>query len=405
MSVAKAYRLKNVVVDRVDLVDVGANLDKRTADGAHIMLYKRAADQAAPIIKSDAKAVVDRLVKAIKAAPGVSAALIAKADQMALTFDQVLAAQEAREALDELWDLYYAFMQAAQSIFQSDEADKMGLLRGAAADFIGAFLTSMPDAIAGIDEGDAEKVAKAGRKISAARMKQLKSMHESLGKILAECEGDATMKIADYAKSLGLTVADTATDGDIQKAISDHFAKAAKPAGLADDVQKALDTQKAEFDAELAKRDTEIVKANAAAASERDQRITKEFDAICKSDFSGLGLTLVLAKGAAADAKTDAQIFKALAEKAPEEWKRVAEILKSAAAAISESDLFKEAGRDGEGAATGSALEQIEALAQELVTKGAVKSLAEAVAKVAQDPKHAELYARHVEEQRAASKH
>lgn len=37
------WRVKKLVVDRVDLVDVGASLDKRTGEGAHVLLFKRAA--------------------------------------------------------------------------------------------------------------------------------------------------------------------------------------------------------------------------------------------------------------------------------------------------------------------------------------------------------------------------
>ncbi len=35
-------RVRNLVVTRVDLVDVGASLDKRTGEGAHVLLFKRA---------------------------------------------------------------------------------------------------------------------------------------------------------------------------------------------------------------------------------------------------------------------------------------------------------------------------------------------------------------------------
>ena len=37
-------KLKNLTINRVDLVDLGANLDPETGEGAHIMLFKAADD-------------------------------------------------------------------------------------------------------------------------------------------------------------------------------------------------------------------------------------------------------------------------------------------------------------------------------------------------------------------------
>jgi hypothetical protein len=36
-------RLHNLKVTRIDLVDRGANFDTRTGEGAHVMIFKRAA--------------------------------------------------------------------------------------------------------------------------------------------------------------------------------------------------------------------------------------------------------------------------------------------------------------------------------------------------------------------------
>ena len=229
-----ATKLKGLVVDRVDLVDIGANLDKRTGDGAHIMLFKRAGEiackgcgamnkfgaetckdcgDAMGAKKKNALWRVVDLAKSLNA----SADLIAKTEAAARSFDEILAGQKARRALDSLWDLYYAFMESAQSIFASDEADKIGLLRRSAVDFMNAFLGALPEAV---DDGAVEMgVEKVGRKISAARMTQLTDMHAKLGSLLKEVsEGDA-MKIAEFAKSLGLTVADNATEADVKKAV------------------------------------------------------------------------------------------------------------------------------------------------------------------------------------------
>ena len=357
-------KLKGLVVDRVDLVDVGANLDKRTGDGAHIMLYKRAGDQP--------RSIMWRVVDLAKA-KGASSDLIAKSECAARSFDEILAGQQARQALDSLWNLYYAFMEAAQSIFQSDEADKIGLLKDSAIDFMNAFLTALPEAV---DEAGVEKV---GRKISAARMKQLQDMHAKLGSLLKEVsEGDQPM-----AKTAEEIAADNAAaNADVQKRIDESIAK-------------ALEASNAAHAVELKKRDDEIAKANEATKIERDLRVLKQFEDQAASEFVGLSLQLEKK----ADAKTDAEIFKALSEKAPEEWPRVEAILKAAATAIREGALFVEQGT-GAGAEGGDAQAQIMALADALVKSGSEKTREQAVAKIAAAPEHRELYTRYVEETR-----
>ena len=383
-----ATKLKGLLVDRVDLVDFGANYDKRTGDGAHIMLFKRAPQSA------DAH-VFDRMVTFAKA-QHCSADLIAKTEQVARTFDQVLAGRIAQKAIDQLWDLYYAFMEAARSIFESDEANKIGLLRDSALDFMNAFIGALPEAM---DDAEIEKrIAKVGRKISASRMKQLCEMHDKLGSLLKEVQGDETMKLAEFAKSLGVTVADNATDAEIKTAIEAHYAKAHAPA-VGDAVQKAIDEalvkERAAQAAELAKRDTEIEKAKADAKAERDARILKEFDEQARGEFAGLPLSMEKAEGK----KTDAEIFKALSEKAPDEWARVSVMLKSSAEALRQSALFTEQGGGG-AAAAGSALAQLSKLAEDLVKSGAEKTKEQAMTSIASNPQHADLYKRYVEESR-----
>lgn len=396
-----ATRLKGLTVDRVDLVDIGANLDRRTGDGAHIMLYKRAHESAlppTPITQVIAKA------KTLSA----SADLVAKAEACARSFDEVLAGRKAQQALDSLWDLYYAFMESARSIFESEEANKIGLLRVSAVDFMNAFLMALPEAAE--DASDAAGVEKIGRKISGSRMKQLREMHEKLGSLLKEVEGDEAMKSVDLAKSLGVTLPDGATEEQAVEAIKKHnealVAKAAEKPG-ADDVQKRIDAalleERTKNTAELAKRDEAIAKANEVAKAERDARILKQFDEQARTEFSGLSLTLQKAADKP-EAKTDAEIFKAVSEKAPEEWLRIESILKGAADAIRTSKLFEEQGASGAQGAAGSALEQINAKADEMVAKSLAPTREQAIAKMATDPQHAELMARYSDEQRAGSK-
>lgn len=165
-----------------------------------------------------------------------------------------------------------------------------------------------------------------------------------------------------------------------------------------DAVKAATDT----MTVELQKRDALIATAQAEARTERDLRVLKMFEAQATTDFAGLSLQM---EKKAADTVTDAEVFKAISEKAPEEWKRVEAILKGAAEAVRLGKLYGEQGASGSGAEAGSAEAQLFAMADQMVAKKEAPTREQAIAKLASDSAHADLYSRYVDETRARTRH
>jgi len=193
-------------------------------------------------------------------------------------------------------------------------------------------------------------------------------------------------------------------DTAVAKALAD--AKTAADAAVAKAVADATAAAKADTDAAIAKAakdakdaaDAEIKKAHDALAVEKAVRVRKEF-----TDKVRLFKCLPLRVEAEGDKKSDVDTLMALAEKAPEEFKRVEEILQAADAALVKGASFAEVGKSGPGKiAAGSAQEEIEKRAGELVKADKTMTKEVAIGKVLEaDPA---LYTKHVEEQRAAAR-
>ena len=86
-----AKELTNLRVTRVDLVDVGANLDRDTGDGSHVMIYKRAEDEDVESIENDNIEAVARLAKAGRK---ISASRIARLRELAVTLNDFISEAE-----------------------------------------------------------------------------------------------------------------------------------------------------------------------------------------------------------------------------------------------------------------------------------------------------------------------
>jgi len=114
-----------------------------------------------------------------------------------------------------------------------------------------------------------------------------------------------------------------------------------------------------------------VAKMEAILKAERDQRLTKEWIAKATAEYNSLAI------------KPDdlGPILKALEEKAPDELKRIEEVLKAADAAITAGDLFKEKGKSGAQSA-GSAMEKLEQMAKSLVQKESGLSMSDALSRV-----------------------
>lgn len=388
-------KLSNLRVTKVDLVDFGASYDAKTGDGAHVLLYKRAdlaKDQpCATDVHTDTpqkkkKKQLDAMSKAVDAAD----ALIAKYGDVAevavalkpkvLSFRDAYARVEARESMDDLHEMWWAFCDAAQSILASDAAGKDALLRDSAADFTTALLAALPDPA----EVEAmTDVAKVGRKISAARLAALRNTHEMLGSIIAE--GEEAMPDPKDTQT-----ADAEVQKRIDTAVAAAVAKAIEP----------LAAENAALKADIAKSNTAAADAQSVAKAAQDALVIKNIEGQIATDFVGVpGLTAA-----------DAPVIKAIRDGVvtKEQAERIEALLKGVGAAIKAANAgaLIEVGKSGAGAAAaaGSAEAEINQIADKLVTDKLAKNRAEAITKMMDDRTHAPLFKRYDEEARPASR-
>lgn len=172
-----------------------------------------------------------------------------------------------------------------------------------------------------------------------------------------------------------LDVEDTMTEQEIAKSIEDAVAKAVAAANVAKDkeiadLKKSVDEQKQAADV-----------AAAVAKTERDARVTSEMRDTLKV-FKNLPVNLNGEAG-----KTDVDVFKALQEKAPEQFPRVIELLKAADHAISQGKVkpFHAVGKslsEKDTDLSDGAMDKIEKAADELVTAGKAPTRERAIAMV-----------------------
>jgi hypothetical protein len=366
-----ATRLRNIVINRVDLVDKGANYDARTGDGAHVTLFKRA-----PIQISKARAPIVALVEqALTLAK--AATLAVEVQQPLKTFNEVLATSEAHEGICDLSNLWWTFTDLAHSIVERvNDGNRDTLLRDAAVQFTAAVLAGVDEFAGGLaaSGASADDTAKAAGRIAETRAVILRSM------------GAALAATSQKEPIMAKTEAELA----IEKAAADKLA-----ADNAETIQKAVDAAVTKAVAEAkAPLEAELAKANDAAKVEKSARRTREMlDVIAKS-FAGLP-----------DVKpeTDAEVLKALEDKAPTEFARVKELLEKAAVALKASKAFSEVGK-GNGAAavvSGSAAEEVFAKADVLVAEKKSATREQAIDAMISDPANKDLMKRYFVEQGA----
>lgn len=190
-------KLTKMEIDRVDLVDAGANgrrfaLFKRDAGGAAI---GEAWAEGLAGSEPEAKSLAARVVEAVSKALGIPQSV-----DKAMTFAEIVAGREMSEALEEhwttlqdaLWNALYAYDDDNQPL--SVEAKKQLVAQN--LDEFKAFLLERMDQ--GISKGDgstdarlfAAFIAKVGKKVSAARAARLQEAADALAAVLAEVEVD-----------------------------------------------------------------------------------------------------------------------------------------------------------------------------------------------------------------------
>lgn len=185
-------QLTKMEIDRVDLVDAGAN-------GRRFALFKRAGEPEGPSPLRGINGWGPGIVA--KIADGVAKALgIPESVEKAMTFAQIVAGREISQALEEHWYTLQDALWSAIYAVDDDGADlsleaKKALV-GQNLDEFKAFLLERMDAGVTKGAGSADGrlfaafIAKVGRKISGARMAQLKEAADALAAVLADVEAD-----------------------------------------------------------------------------------------------------------------------------------------------------------------------------------------------------------------------
>lgn len=343
-----------------------------------------AAAMSAPL-KLDAAGLVrhimEALDKAVKEVLKQFREPVAKADQEAMGFGEILTLQEAEA---ELWDYIHALQQSIRSILRDSEtspADKEALIRGSLDQFVTVVEAAVPNWLA------AGQVAnKVGRKIAADRLRRLKEAWETLGAIIREAEEgnapagsvpeDSDNQAVAKGEDDAMTIDKSKLPEDarpyvdqLEKRIAELEQELAKAKGQAaqtdDELLKSLPEPLRKRLEEAERRAKE---AEELAKAEREARLQREYIEKARA-YSNVGkpedLAVMLRKAYDID---------------EEFGKQLETVLRAANERISQGALFAEVGKGGPGA--GSAEAEIEAKAVEMVAKGLAKSKAEAVAKV-----------------------
>lgn len=237
---------------------------------------------------------------------------------------------------------------------------------------------------------DLDEIEKAGRAISASRLKELMASRDSLTRLIEEAQ-PATPREEDHMPDEKVALSDEARKAlpeDAQKFITDlegQVAKAAKPAddkpedevlkGLPEDVRKRIEAvEKRAEDAENA------------AKEEREKRETAEVTKRLEST-----------KHAGVNTAEWAAPMRKLAETDPEFAKKVEETLNAASERIRQAELFGELGKRTSEFGASGAYEKLQKMAQE---KAQASNIPEdqAFSEVLDTPEGRRLYAEYNED-------
>jgi hypothetical protein len=310
-------RLRKLRIDRIDLVDAGAN------QHATIALYKR---------DSVRKEDMDH-------------------DYTPRTVNQILGEREAREAWYELMNVLECSVR--EIVGSAEPADVPGLLTQTVNEFSAAAKDLIPRVSmskgwqAAVDE-----VEKAGRVIAGQRLTRIKDAIAALQQIVREAEpGEKEPDMADA------DVAKRAADAEAR--VKELEAQVAK----AEDVTKRLEAaeQRAQEAEEVAKRNQERLEER--EYIEKAQR------------YTALPIK----------AEEDWKVLKAIDAMEPSVRDRALELLAAAEGQFALAGALTTVGKGGERSGGTSAMEQLTALADGLVSKGVHATRDDAMSQVARE--------------------
>lgn len=364
-------------VTRIALVDRGDNPE------AHALIHKRAQEAAppsppppaptSPVHPSDS--VFKRFLGSLAGLLGKPQAEVEKAYEEATTFGELNQARQMRAAVSETWDYAWQWQEAVASILRDPDLtaeDRGTMIRTSNTEFVAAVEAAIAEWVNGETTSGVEKILKAGRAISTARLTRLQAAHAELGAIISE-----------------LTPSTTTTD---DKTMADDVTKTTPPAPAAgnpsvDDVLKGappalqlLFKQQQEAVEAAQRTATEALGKAAAADDARETaEITKRFDK--GGDLHGLPNSAELIP-----------TLKALKSGSPDQFTVVEKSLLASAEAIRKGALFTEIGAGGTDGADGAdPYSQLVAKAEEIRKSTPALTQAQAIDRAMIDPANAEI--------------
>lgn len=331
-----ATKLKNLRLDRIDLVDRGASQDEH-GEGAHVVLFKREVEKAD---HCDAHKEYDQVCPDCQK---MKASMVS---------DEAIQ-QDGAEAVKAVGMLI-------EKVGRKISAARLGRLK-AAHEALAAVLAEAEDNNAE-EEGEVMK-------IDVSKLAPEVQAH------VAEIEKEAkTAAEAAKVEQEKLAKRVTELEGEVKK-----HAPGPTQEELMKNVPDAIKKQ-------MADQEKEIKDTKEKLAKSEDERLAKQYAAEVSDSFGSLAL----------DPKKDGPVLKAIDEKlSKDEAARVREILTSTNALLEKSDLFVEKGAGGGdgGGAGGTAWAQIQKLAKEKVDKKECETIELAIDAVMHDKP--ELYEQH----------
>lgn len=334
-------KLKDLILDRVDLVDKGANPD------ADIVLFKR------EDAKVEFKKIVSRIIKAAGDA---------------VTFGDIVGTKEAAiefyDVTDEVVGFAYALESSIFSILNDPDANRKELIEKSIEEFQKTLKAALDS---WVDDLPFNKRLKWSEPMPAKKKEKgvnpLQKRLDALTKELA----DTKEVLAKRENELASTKQEDPIQQDVYKGMSDearqHFAK-------------------------LEKQNVTLAEAIMKMEEERAMKVCIEKATALKH----LGTS------------TDdlASILKEVSDKAPDVADKLEALLSTASHNLAKSALFKSLGSNGEPVTGSDATARLDSIARALVKSGEEKSKNAAFVRAAQE--NPELYNKHVADHRTRSR-
>ncbi|WP_080840015.1 DUF1541 domain-containing protein [Cohnella massiliensis] len=306
---------------------------------------------------------------------------------------------------EQWWRLQDALRTSIRSIMDSEAQNKGELIQRSLIQYMGSLMDLLPDLEEKMDEvamqktkdtlsdmdSFAEEVAKAGKVISDANMKRLEQAMSAIDEILTaakvEKKGERgtmpTMEeiLKGFPEDQRSAILDALNKqekevADLKKRAEEAEAKLKKANNPdPEDVWKGVNPEVRKRFEEMEKRAKE---AEDVAKREQEARVKKEFIAKA-SGYRGLPI----------QPEEFGLVLKEIAEKSPEQFAKLEEVLKAADEAIATGKLFEEVGKGGGSGGASDTWAKIEKAAEEMMKSDSKLTKEQAITKVAE--KHPEL--------------